>query len=59
MNNIILWFILFGFGLWALSCLANSATTNYCHCIREPRGDKDEDTSQITKEKNHREVLKK
>lgn len=49
MNNIILWVALFGFGLLALYYLANSATRNYCHCIREPRGDKDEGVSQIVK----------
>ena len=35
-------FLLFFF-IFALLALAGSSTQNYCRCIREPRGDDDDD----------------
>lgn len=42
-SEIIIWIVLLGVILWAVLSLAGSCTQNYCRCVREPRGDDEEE----------------
>jgi hypothetical protein len=43
MDEIILYVMLCIAGICALLALAGAGTQNYCRCIREPRGDDEDD----------------